>query len=214
MQETILSPSYGRIYKNFYFQQSCPSKASSQTSYSAHPVKQVLPLPSILIPADYALLAEKSLTILGNLAFISSKFGYSAFDEWNFIYLSNIDILSRYPLKASHFISQNPPHKLPEHPTQRADSLFYLDTLEQFIPVLPTQEIQKVLGTVYLSLDCVSEISLRAHLEAAHSVFLAILGRGDILHDQIISYLDRVYTVLPLPSPLSQWTDGRHSRQH
>src|SRR5947209_9896911 len=37
------------------------------------------------------------LEILRCLAFVSTRFGYSAFQEYNFVYLSSIDILASHP---------------------------------------------------------------------------------------------------------------------
>jgi hypothetical protein len=38
----------------------------------------------------------------------------------------------------------------------------------------------------------------KKHLESAHSVFLAILARGDLLHAEILPYLSQVYSVTSL----------------
>jgi hypothetical protein len=110
--------------------------------------------------------------------------------------LAAIDILSAYPIQATLFIENRiPSNPQTTHPSSRADTLFFLDTLEHFIPILPPATIHIILPVIreYLSLS--SDPTLRAHLESAHSVFLAILARGDILHDQILAYLSQVYTV-------------------
>jgi|SRR6266496_63480 len=52
------------------------------------------------------------LEILKNLAFVSARFGYSAFDEWNFVYLSSIDLLSSNTPQATTFIEKQIPGTL------------------------------------------------------------------------------------------------------
>jgi hypothetical protein len=81
------------------------------------------------------------------------------------------------------------------HPAAKADSLFWLDTLEHLIPVLPLETIQLILPVVREYLSITSDMSLRAHLNSAHSVFLAILARGAVLDDQIPAYINQVYSV-------------------
>jgi len=158
------------------------------------------------------------LEILRDLAFVSARFGYASFDEWNFVYLASIDLLSASPAHASEFVDSHLPgiHSLDvslkgdiqaRHPAAKADALYFLDTLEQLIPILPPATIRGVLSIVRHYLQPLSDPSLRAHLESAHSVFLAILARGDILHDQILPYLEQVYTVMSS----MKWSNYRHS---
>ena len=87
---------------------------------------------------------------------------------------------------------------LASHPCAKADAIFFLDTLEHLIPCLPPACISGLLSTVRKYLQPVSDPTLRPHLDSAHSVFLAILARGDILHNQILPYIDLVYSV---PAP-------------
>src|SRR5271170_2285625 len=109
--------------------------------------------------------------------------------------------LHRYPLTRYilPFRVQLKPDIQRRHPAAKADALFFLDTLEQLIPVLPPETIRGILFIARHYLQPLSDPSLRAHLESAHSVFLAILARGDVLHDQILPYLDKVYSVPPTP---------------
>src|ERR1700738_2291982 len=46
------------------------------------------------INLEFAEMAAQVLEILRTVAFISVRFGYTGFDEWNFIYLSSVDIIS------------------------------------------------------------------------------------------------------------------------
>lgn len=149
---------------------------------------------------------------------MSARFGYASFDEWNFVYLASIDLLSASPAEASVFVDAHLPSMYSprvrlkvdiqaRHPAAKADALYFLDTLEQLIPILPPATIRSVLFIVRHYLQPLSDQSFRAHLESAHSVFLAILARGDILHDQILPYLEQVYTV----TSSLKYSNFRHS---
>lgn len=148
------------------------------------------------------------LEILRTLAFISARFGYSAFDEWNFVYLASIDLLTASPLQSAAFILKHVPGIYlqyiayrdirAQHPSAKANALYFLDTLEHLIPIIPPETINTVLPTLQAYLRPRPDPMFRAHLESAHSVFLAILARGDILHNQILPYLDTVYAVRSL----------------
>lgn len=58
---------------------------------------------------EYSSVALTILEILGNLGFVSARFGYSAFDEWNFVYLASIDLLSSNPFEATLFVDRHMP---------------------------------------------------------------------------------------------------------
>jgi hypothetical protein len=151
------------------------------------------------------------LSILRSLAFVSTRFGYSAFQEYNFVYLSSIDILSSHIPQSITFIKrhippspagQHPDHipsreHTPDHghPAFKADTLFFLDTLEYFVPILPREDLFSLTSMVqeYLSPEKGREKKV---LESAHSVYLAILARGDISLSQE-RYIKIIYSVLP-----------------
>jgi hypothetical protein len=159
------------------------------------------------IDLEFAEMAAQVLEILRTVAFVSVRFGYRAFDEWNFIYLSSVDIISAYPLHATSVIEKQIPDiqslartdkPIPaNHPAAKADTLFFLDTLEHLIPILQPHTIHNILPIIRQYLSQTSDITLRAHLESSHSVFLAILARGDILHDEIFPYITQVYNAFP-----------------
>jgi hypothetical protein len=65
---------------------------------------------------DILALAAMNLHILRNFAFISTRFGYSTFDEWNFVYLASIDLLSSFPKQVSSFLETRIPGALPLYP--------------------------------------------------------------------------------------------------
>ena len=159
------------------------------------------------IEIDPSVVSFEILEILGHLAFVSVRFGYSAFDAWNFVYLASIDILSAFPAQVIILLNKhipstplNPPSNkasIPQHPSKAADALYFLDTLEHFISILPEDIIIQhylPITRIYLSL---SNPSFRRHLESAHGVFLAILARGDLLHSELPTYLTVVYSSFP-----------------
>jgi hypothetical protein len=148
------------------------------------------------------------LSILRSLAFVSTRFGYSAFQEYNFVYLSSIDILSFSIPQSITFIKrhipslgQHPNHipleHTPDHghPAIKADTLFFLDTLEYFVPILPREDLFSLTSMVqeYLSPEKGRDKKV---LESAHSVYLAILARGDVSLSQE-RYIQIIYSVLP-----------------
>jgi hypothetical protein len=156
---------------------------------------------------DYADISLRILDVLRQLAFISTRFGYASFDQWNFVYLASIDLLSSNPSQAISFVQNyNPSISLsplsnidsqPQHPSSKSDTLFFLDTLEHFIPILPQREVNALIPFINAFLQLPTDITLRPHLESAHSVFLAILARGDLLQNYIPSYINQIYSVLP-----------------
>ena len=123
------------------------------------------------------------------------------------MYLASIDILSANANQVIAFIEKHVPgivlnHRtdtgaIPRHPSALADALYFLDTLEHFIPTLPQDVVYRHLPIIRTYIQLPSNPALRPHLESAHSVFLAILARGDMLQDQIPIYLNEVYTAFP-----------------
>ena len=72
-------------------------------------------------PADleYSNLSLKLLEILRNLAFVSARFGYASFDEWNFVYFASIDLLCGSPPQVwPSSIPIYPVHSPPPRPTK------------------------------------------------------------------------------------------------
>jgi hypothetical protein len=57
----------------------------------------------------YADISLKVLDILRHLAFVSTRFGYASFDEWNFVYLASLDLLSSSPTQATSFVQNYHP---------------------------------------------------------------------------------------------------------
>ena len=125
-------------------------------------------------------MAIQTLHILRNLDFISSRQGQNAFSQYIFVYLSSIDILSNYPVQAEAFLVEVRPaqtDRIPEHPLDRRDDLFFLNTAEHFTLVLSLNTNEQLLisaARTYLGIG--GDQRLLEMFEAAHSVMLAVLS--------------------------------------
>ncbi|KAL9131383.1 MAG: hypothetical protein Q9217_000651 [Psora testacea] len=149
-------------------------------------------------------MATQTLHILKNLYFIPSHTGFSRFSQYSFVYLTSIDILSQYPIQAEAFLRDIQPTSagsIPQHPLDRCNDLFFLNTAEHFSLVL-TPEVNEILliasATPYLGLG--SDPRLIEIFEAAHSVMLAVLSAPqdfELLSKHIYPYLDALFKVFP-----------------
>ncbi|GAW22238.1 hypothetical protein ANO14919_117740 [Xylariales sp. No.14919] len=89
-------------------------------------------------------LATKSLYILRNLTFISSRQGGNTFQVYTFTYLTSLDILTRYPGACTRFLQETlpPPTATVPSPVHQALTLFYLNTAEHFPLSLSTASVE------------------------------------------------------------------------
>ncbi|KAI0408746.1 hypothetical protein F4802DRAFT_548914 [Xylaria palmicola] len=101
-------------------------------------------------------LATKTLHILRNLSFISSRQGGSTFQVYTFTYLTSLDILARYPVACTRFLEETLPPQtgtMPP-PVHQALTLFYLNTAEHLPLSLPTPSAEALIiapATAHLS---------------------------------------------------------------
>ena len=133
-------------------------------------------------------MAVKSLQILRNLHFISSRQGAKSFQVYLFTYFASIDILARYPATAATFLRsllpQNPGQPTP--PLQATLDLFYLDLAEHFPLVLPPEECDVLIAQpamrYIMRTDVASGTTATLSprtvelFEAAHSAVLSVLS--------------------------------------
>lgn len=142
-------------------------------------------------------MAAQTLHILRNLYFISSRLGANTFSEYNFVYLSAIDILSKYPVQVEAFLRDVGPSEtgsITQHPLDRCHDLYFLNAAEHFAFVLDPQTCEMLLipsAKLYLGLD--GDQRLLENFEAAHSVMLAIFAapqNTDIVTRHIDAYFD------------------------
>ncbi|KAI3336679.1 peroxin 8 [Xylariaceae sp. AK1471] len=84
-------------------------------------------------------LALKTLHILRNLSFISSRRGGNTFQVYTFTYLTSLDILTQYPDVCARFLKETLPPQTSAvpSPVHQALTLFYLNTAEHLPLSLP-----------------------------------------------------------------------------
>lgn len=125
--------------------------------------------------------AAKSLHVLRNLAFISSR-GNDSFQVYTFTYLTSIDVLARYSEACISFLRNTLPankDSISSHPLQRTLDLFYLNTAEHLPLNLPPEACESLIiqpATVYLSHSVPRSPRLVELFEAAHSAVLSVLS--------------------------------------
>ncbi|KAI1432948.1 peroxin 8 [Xylaria sp. CBS 124048] len=92
-------------------------------------------------------LAAKTLHILRNVAFISSRQGGNVFQIYVFTYLTSLDILTRYPDACIHFLEETLPPQtdIVPSPIHQALTLFYLNTAEHLTLSLPTPSAEALI---------------------------------------------------------------------
>ena len=131
--------------------------------------------------------AVKSLRILRNLQFISSRQHAKSFQVYTFVYFTSIDILARYPAVAASFLRGILPHapEHPSHPVQATSDLFYLDLAEHFPVVLSSEECDALVVQPAMRYIMRADASAPAGplsprtvelFEAAHSAVLSVLS--------------------------------------
>ncbi|MCJ1354459.1 MAG: hypothetical protein MMC33_004448 [Icmadophila ericetorum] len=149
-------------------------------------------------------IAIQTLRILRNLYFISSRLGQNSFSHYTFVYLTAIDILSKYPIQAETFLQEIKPAefgRIPDHPHERCYDMFFLNTAEHFTLSLSSATNDGLLvsaASPYLTAG--SDPRLVEIFEAAHSVMLAILiapQASDICVKYIPFYVDVLFKSFP-----------------
>ena len=144
-------------------------------------------------------MATQTLHILRNLYFISSRLGVNAFSEYNFVYLTAIDILSQYPVQAEAFLREHGPSKtgsIPNHPFDRCHDLYFLNTAEHFAFVLhPRTSEDLLIGAAKPYLGLGGDQRLLEVFEAAHSVILAVFAAPQNT-DLVIRHIEEYFNTL------------------
>lgn len=126
--------------------------------------------------------ASKSLHVLRNLSFVSSREGNGLFQAYTFTYLASIDMLSRYPAAASSFLQSAVPADvaaMPKTHLQLVLDIFYLNTAEHFPLSLATDTCEALIvrpATAHLGHAAAMSPSIIELFESAHSAILATLA--------------------------------------
>lgn len=147
-------------------------------------------------------LASKSLKILRNLSFISSRIGHNSTSQFVFVNLTSLDILTQYPELAQEFLESIRPSEnglIPEHPVDRCLDLFFLNTAEHFTLVLSPDVNERLLISAAMPyLAAGGNNNLLEIFEAAHSVVLAVLAApksADMAAKHLPYYVDTLFNV-------------------
>ena len=157
------------------------------------------------LPPDFGpFVAIQTLITLRNVYFISSRSAQTAFSQYQFVFLSAIDILSHYPIQAEAFlkdIKPKAPGKFSDHPLDRCLDLYFLNVAEHMTTILSPNVNEKLLLEAcgpYLGI--VGDARLREIFEAAHSVTLSVLSapqNSELVSRHIHPYLDVVFETFP-----------------
>jgi hypothetical protein len=149
-------------------------------------------------------IVRQTLHSLRNLYFITSRLGTDSFTQYTFVYLTAIDILSKYPTQADAFLKEIRPGELgqiPDRPLERTLDLYFLNTAEHFTLVLSPQTNEELLvaaASPYLASG--GNNHLLAIFEAAHSVMLAVMSAPqsvELTGKHIPFYIDALFRVFP-----------------
>ncbi|KAL3964770.1 hypothetical protein ACCO45_001774 [Purpureocillium lilacinum] len=120
-------------------------------------------------------IAAKSLHILRNLSFISSRHGNSSFQVYTFSYLTSIDVLTRDPVVCDGFLRELRPADVAPIPMthlQRTLDLFYLNVAEHLPLTLSVDSCENLIvkpAMTYLSHEGPMSPSMIELFESAHT---------------------------------------------
>lgn len=149
--------------------------------------------------------ASQTLLILRDIHFISSRLGSNAFSAYTFVYLTSIDILSRYPQESRDYLKQTlSPQagtEIPAHPLHRNLDLFYLNTAEHLSLILSPLDNESLIATPASPyLNPTANKSLLEIFEAAHSAMLAVFAapqNAELTARIIPFYVDSLFNSFP-----------------
>ena len=146
----------------------------------------------------------QTLRALRNLYFISSRGGQSRFSQYQFVTLTAVDILTQYPVEAEAFLRDTQgtsQGRISQHPHDRCQDLFFLNTAEHFASTLSSQANEGLLiraAKPYLGLE--GDLRLLEIFEAAHSVMLAVFSapqNAELVLIHIHPYVEALFKVFP-----------------
>ncbi|KAI1467276.1 uncharacterized protein F4812DRAFT_431974, partial [Daldinia caldariorum] len=161
--------------------------------------------------------ASRTLHILRNLSFISTRQGASSFQVYTFTYLTSLDTITRYPDACVSFLRDTQPpspqtSNVVPSPVIQALTLFYLNTAEHLPLSLPTGACEDLIvapATAYLAPSTswlaspanTPSSSLTLELfESAHSAVLSSLScpqHSTLAASLIPFYVDTLLSSFP-----------------
>lgn len=149
-------------------------------------------------------LAIQTLHILRDMYFISHRFGQHSSSQYTFVNYTAIDILNQFPVQVEAFLSSiRPPEigKIPAHPLDRLNDLFFLNIAEHFTLVLrPQANTDLLVSTAMPYITINGDQRLNELYEAAHSVLLAVFAapqNGAISAEYIPFYVETLLESFP-----------------
>lgn len=149
-------------------------------------------------------LAIQTLHIFRDLYFISHRFGQHSSSQYIFVNYTAIDILNQFPAQAEAFLtSVRSPEagKIPAHPLDRLNDLFFLNTAEHFTLVLrPEANTELLINTAMPYVTTNGDRRLDELYEAAHSVLLAVFAapqNGAVSAQHIPFYIETLLQSFP-----------------
>ncbi|KFA79513.1 hypothetical protein S40288_01092 [Stachybotrys chartarum IBT 40288] len=150
--------------------------------------------------------AAKSLHILRNLYFISCRDGNSAFQVYEFTYLTSIDVLSRNATACEDYLKSAQPNGYAASQAnhlKRTLDLFYLNVAEHLPLALSTEACEALVvvpATAYLSHAGPMSPSMVEVFESAHSAVLSVFScpqHGPITIQMAPFYIVRLFESFP-----------------
>ncbi|KAJ3533589.1 hypothetical protein NM208_g7918 [Fusarium decemcellulare] len=138
--------------------------------------------PLMLNDVAAPVIAAKSLHILRNIFFISSRNGNNAFQVYNFTYLTSIDSISRNSAACYVFLQETRPAEDASTSTtylQRTLDLFYLNLSEHLPLTLSTDACDTLIikpAIAYISHEGPTTQSMVQLFESAHSAILSTIS--------------------------------------
>ncbi|TWU75788.1 hypothetical protein ED733_003733 [Metarhizium rileyi] len=127
-------------------------------------------------------IASKSLQILRNIFFISSRNSNSSFQVYTFTYMASLDVLSRDGLATETFLREIRPADAMLNPSTHLEmtvDLFYLNVAEHLPLSLSTESCELLVvkpAISYLSQEGPMSASMTELFESAHSAVLSALS--------------------------------------
>ncbi|KAI9665171.1 MAG: hypothetical protein M1831_002181 [Alyxoria varia] len=151
-------------------------------------------------------LATQTLRTLRDLSFVSTRINMGSFAQYEFVFLTAVDILSTSPSDSESFLQESAlsaMNGVPEHVHDQVLTLFLLNTAEHFsLSLSPAANESLLLACATPHLDKanhekIQDTKLSNELfEAAHSVTLSVFSapqNADIASRHLPFYVDKLF---------------------
>ena len=160
--------------------------------------------PYMATPQSAPHVAIQTLHILRHLEFVGARLGQTSTAQYTFVNFAAIDILNQYPDHMRNFLQAIRPANvghIPQHPLDRTNDLFFLNTAEHFtMTASPGMNENLILAAAIPYMSPQSQKVSNDLYEAAHSVALAIFAVpacADLAARQLPAYTETVMQSFP-----------------